>query len=140
MRLTQLTLIALATFSVGTFALRAAETTPATGHRGEGLHKKLLEKFDTNGDGKLDETERAAAKTAMKERMGGKLKEKFDTDGDGTLNDTEKAAAKAALQKRHQEMLSKFDANGDGKMEPDERKAAREARKEHRKANKGKNV
>ena len=36
----------------------------------EDFHKKLLEKFDKDGDGKFNEEERAAAKRAMAERRG----------------------------------------------------------------------
>src|SRR5688500_12070799 len=70
------------------------------------LKKKLLEKFDANGDGQLDEAEKtkareARAKRFSEERKGGKGREammkKFDTNGDGTLDETEKSAAKAAM-------------------------------------------
>ena len=60
---------------------------PAAGPRGE-----ALKKYDKNGDGKLDETERAAMK---KDREAEMLK-KFDKNGDGKLDDAEKEAAKAA--------------------------------------------
>jgi hypothetical protein len=33
--------------------------------------EELLKKFDKNGDGQLDETERAAMQTAMREELGG---------------------------------------------------------------------
>lgn len=78
-------------------------------HHGE-MKAKVLEKFDANHDGKLDETERAAAKAAMQEHRGehqGKLKAKalakFDANHDGKLDETERAAAKAAMQKRREE-------------------------------------
>ena len=71
--------------------------------------KKILEKFDTDGDGKLNEEERAKAKAAIaKHRAVGVVKakprpnreaivKKFDKDGDGKLNAEEGAAAKAAM-------------------------------------------
>lgn len=72
-------------------------------HRNPEMHKKLLEKFDKDGDGKLSEEERAAAKAAFQEKHPD-AKEKvlahFDKDGDGKLNDEERAAAKAAHEKR----------------------------------------
>ena len=62
----------------------------------------IVKRFDQNGDGRLDDTERAAAKKAGEEM---------------------RAQAKA----RHQDMLSRFDKDGDGKMGEEERKAMRDA-------------
>lgn len=65
------------------------------------LREKILEKFDADGDGQLNEAEREAAKAAMQERRGERherLMEKFDANGDGQLDDAEKAAAKEALK------------------------------------------
>jgi hypothetical protein len=79
--------------------------------------QKIIAKFDTDGDGKLNETERQAAKAARGTgRPGGnipggkgpggsdgpnpdlmkKVLEKFDMDGDGKLNAAERQAARAA--------------------------------------------
>jgi Ca2+-binding EF-hand superfamily protein len=81
----------------------------------EGM-KWILERFDSNKDGKLDETERAAAKAEWEKRRSasperGPVSEKvreemlkrFDRDGDGKLSDAERAAAKEEWQKRRQE-------------------------------------
>ena len=54
------------------------------------MHRRMLEKYDTNKDGTLDEQEKAAMKADMHRRM----LEKFDTNGDGTLDDEEKKAMK----------------------------------------------
>ncbi len=70
------------------------------GHRCHGmLREKLLERFDTDGDGKLDETERAAAREARQE-FHKKVLEKFDTDGDGKLDEAEREAAREARRER----------------------------------------
>ena len=77
--------------------------------------QKIIAKFDTDGDGKLNETERQAAKAARGTgRSGGKsvggtdrpnpelmkkFLEKFDADGDGKLNAAERQAAYAAKGK-----------------------------------------
>jgi hypothetical protein len=81
--------------------------------------KRILEAFDLNKDGKLDDAERAAAKAEREKRRGqapasagrGPASEKmrdemlkrFDRDGDGKLSDAERAAAKEERQKRRQE-------------------------------------
>jgi hypothetical protein len=101
--------LALATLAaLGTAAW--AGDAPARDGKHPQLRAKLLEKFDADHDGKLDESERAAAKAALKEHRGehrGELKarllEKFDADHDGKLDESERAAAKAALQKRRAE-------------------------------------
>lgn len=73
----------------------------------------MLKRFDANGDGKLDETERAAVRKAMEERgLGGpgkgpgngpgreEILKRFDKDGDGKLNDEERATAMKAREDR----------------------------------------
>lgn len=70
----------------------------------DNLPERVVARFDTNQDGKLDDTERAAAKKAVSERLGGKTREdlikRFDKNGNGTIDDDERAAAKAAVKKR----------------------------------------
>jgi Ca2+-binding EF-hand superfamily protein len=99
------------------------------------LREELLKKFDTDGDGQLNDAERAAAREALKQRIAEekqKFLEKWDKDGDGTLSDAEKAAAREALgqrireevQARRQEFIKKWDTDGDGKLSEEERKAA----------------
>jgi hypothetical protein len=69
----------------------------------------LMGKFDANGDGKLDETERAAAKAAMEQRMRAGAERQLerlktvDTDGDGKISDAEWAAAREKMQAWRQE-------------------------------------
>ena len=82
---------------------------------GKGIPAEILKRFDKDGDGKLNDTERAAAKKAHEEKGGrpgqaggdagdGKLREeiikKFDKDGDGKLNEQERAAAKKVHEER----------------------------------------
>jgi hypothetical protein len=56
------------------------------GKPGKGRHRKrILKRFDEDGDGKLSEEERAKAQAARR-----KMLEKFDTDGDGKLSPEER--------------------------------------------------
>lgn len=59
--------------------------------------EEMLKRFDANGDGKLDETERAAARAAHPKagkKAEQRLLERFDANKDGKLDETEMAAAK----------------------------------------------
>jgi len=101
----------------------------AEGEKPRGEHRKLppeiIAKFDKDGDGKLNDEERAAARSAREGMMEARKKEmleKFDTDKDGTLDDTEKAAMHEARKKM---MLEKFDANKDGTLDDTEKAAMR---------------
>ena len=68
------------------------------GRRGD--RGAMLERFDTNKDGKLDDQERAAAREARKAEM----LERFDTDKDGTLSDSEREALRNEMRgKRHKQ-------------------------------------
>ena len=58
---------------------------------------EVIEKYDTDGDGKLSEEERKAAREARR----AKILEEFDTDGDGKLSGEEKKAAREAMRARH---------------------------------------
>ncbi len=81
----------------------------------------MLEKFDTDKDGKLSEDERKAMQAARTAKMEERRKEmiaKFDKDGDGKLNDEEREKAKEGHQA---EMIKKFDKDGDGKLSVEER-------------------
>ncbi len=114
-------------------------------------HKLILAKYDKDGDGKLNDEEKAALQAdakAMMEQKKAAFLAKYDKDGDGKLSDEEKAAMKADFQakreQRHAEFaqkhpeiaakmeqkkaafLAKYDKDGDGKLS-DEEKAAMKA-------------
>ena len=80
--------------------LAMASGTPEKGkgkkHPGHPGIKQLIEKFDKDGDGKLDEAERKAAGAARKAEF---LK-KFDKDGDGKISTEEKKAIAKEWGKR----------------------------------------
>jgi Ca2+-binding EF-hand superfamily protein len=101
--------------------------------KGKGIPEEkraeLLEKFDTDKDGKLDEEERKAARAAFKEEF----MKKFDTNGDGEISDEEREEAK---KKRKEMILERFDEDGDGELSEEERKKARAAFHERMKGKK----
>jgi hypothetical protein len=126
-------------------ALPAADGDAAPGkgkghHRGE-MRERVLAKHDADGDGKLSEAERTAAKAACKARFAEK-KAEFDADSDGKLSESERAAMRAAISARikekHPELFARIDADGNGEISRDEAQAARKARHERREQRGGK--
>lgn len=102
--------------------LVAGATTYAIAGNGPG-HDRLIEKFDKNGDGKLDEAERAQMKAAFEAQRAERHREmlaRFDTNHDGTLDAAERAAMRDA---RATERFRAMDKNGDGQLSLDEFKA-----------------
>ena len=107
--------------------------------------EEILKRFDKNGDGKLDEDERADAHDTMmktqRERQAARLGnpnaeqfqkrmlELFDKNHDGRLDEEERAEARKYAEEHgfggggtmREEMLKRFDKNGDGKLDEDER-------------------
>lgn len=88
------------------------------GQNGQGRHggKRRLARFDKNGDGQLDDSEKAAARQQMMQR--------FDTNGDGQVSEQERQARRA-------QMMQRFDTDGDGQLSDQERQAARAARSQN---------
>ncbi|MCI0360108.1 MAG: hypothetical protein L0211_16645 [Planctomycetaceae bacterium] len=95
--------------SCAAFALAEDAKKPDPAKAAAEMQKKLLEKFDTNKDGVLSESEKAAAAEAMKKNglLTGlgmipgseEFLKKFDKNRDGKLSDGERLAAQAAWQK-----------------------------------------
>lgn len=107
--------------------------------------EQILQRFDKNHDGKLDEDETADAHDAMmqaqKEQrtkaqaaksgpVGQRLLEMFDKNHDGKLDDEERAAARKYAEEHglaaggglsREEILKRFDKNGDGQLDDEER-------------------
>ena len=168
-----MTMAVVAALLLGATAVWAEDepAPPKRENRHAEMKAKILEKFDANGDGELDEEERAAAREAMGGRRGKKgpgpkgdkdgegvrdrdgkrggpppgIIEQFDADGDGKLNEEERAAAKAAFEAKMAErkaemeahraaILEEFDLDKDGKLNEEERAAAHAAMKERMEA------
>jgi Ca2+-binding EF-hand superfamily protein len=92
----------------------------------EGWIKRIIARYDKDGDGKLNEQELAKYRAdCSKHRAEFLMLKKYDKDGDGKLNAEERARMKAdrtAEQEAHRlEMLKKYDKDGDGKLNDEER-------------------
>lgn len=103
--------------------------------------RELRERFDTDGDGRLDESERAAARAASTERLKERHPELFqriDKDGDGSISEAEGRAARQLLHRLRErrgggEGRGEGEGRGDGEGHPRRREQAGE-RPAHRKA------
>jgi Ca2+-binding EF-hand superfamily protein len=84
------------------------------------MHEEMIQKFDTNGDGKLDESERQAMRDAMHARMEQHRQEmlaRFDANHDGKLDASERETMHHVLAA---ERFKQLDTNGDGVLSFDE--------------------
>ncbi len=131
---TKITTIALALAGIVT---ASAQDGPRRGPGGPGGERQVppavLKEFDKDGDGKLNEEERQAARTAMeakREEARKKMLAEFDTDKDGKLSEDERKAMRTAMEAKRKALIEKYDADKDGKLGPEEIKAARDAGEE----------
>jgi hypothetical protein len=95
----------------------------AKGHMGP--RKEMIEKFDTNKDGKLDDAEKAKLREAKQAMFAQKKADKlaqFDANKNGTLDDAERTAMH---EQRVAKRFAMLDANKDGAITLDEMKAAK---------------
>jgi len=116
--------------------LRADEAKPAGNLTP--TEAALLQRFDANRDGKLDEEELAdahealraqpaaqpAARLAIASQIYGRMLERFDQRKTGHLDPDEQAAAVQFLRQNnpriYQALLQRFDLNGDGELDAPE--------------------
>lgn len=115
------------------------------GKAADRLKDEAMKRFDTNGDGRLDDDERAEALDAMKKKGGeiqGQLRQfmlrRFDADGNGTLDEAERKTAFDEMMKQLEAngpmvkntvlgfLHKRFDADGDGTLDKQELAVARE--------------
>ncbi len=132
-------------------ASAADEEKPA----GPPSREEMVEKFDANGDGELDQTEREAVREYMAANRpegggrghlggqrgqrgqggggrggpgGGNPMAEFDTDGDGKLSAAERKAADPAMREmtqKNERAMGQFDKDGNGTLDDKEWAAAR---------------
>ena len=95
-----------------------------TGGQGNDARKaEMIQKFDQNGDGVLDDAERAQMKAAFQEKRAEKRAArlaKYDTNKDGKLEKTERVAMRDDIATTK---FQKLDTNRDGQLSLDEYKA-----------------
>ena len=128
-------LLSISVLSLATGMIAKPEKGGKKPGSGEGRpsRQEVMKKFDKDGDGKLNQEEKAELRKKMAERGAGRripplVLEKFDKDGDGKLSEDERATARKAMEARRAEMIEKFDKDGDGQVNNQERKAAMTAR------------
>jgi EF hand len=94
------------------------------------FRERLRRHFDADKDGALSESEKAAAREAVKNRAGN-LRAKADANGDGTLDETERNKAREQFRGKagalRQRLLQHFDEDKDGQLSEAERAKARAA-------------
>ena len=115
----------------GSLLVGGAGLAAAQGFGGGPGKAGMMQKYDANGDGKLDDAERAQLKADMKqkhEEMKQKVLAKFDLNKDGKLDEAERAAMK---NERAEEAFKKADINGDGQLSLAEFKALKQHHMRH---------
>ncbi len=127
----------VAAASLGIVSLAAADDSAedgkCEGKRGGKHHGAKLEKYDKNGDGKLDDAERKQLEADHAARAAERFK-KLDVDGSGSISKKEAEAAPRLL-----EHFDAIDADKNGALTAAELKAHHEKRRAERgdRANRG---
>ena len=99
---------------------------------GKAKWQEMKAQFDTDGDGTLNDAERALFR-AEKQR---KRFAEIDTNGDGQISFAEQSVAS---EKRRSKMIARFDQDGNGELNEAERQIAKAARKQMRQCRKAAN-
>lgn len=95
------------------------------------MRSDAIGRFDRDGDGELNEDERAAARAEWESRAQETrrlMMRRYDLDGDGELNEAERDAARQEVRELRQDIrdriVPQYDLDGDGELSPAEREAA----------------
>src|SRR4051812_7195718 len=121
----KLVMLVLAGLLGATSIAAADDGPPPPQQRQAQLRQLIIERFDRDGDGRLDKRERRQAARALRRmanRLGqrradrrAKLIQKYDLDGDGNLGPGE-------LPPRVQKRLRRMDRNGDGWLDQNDQR------------------
>jgi Ca2+-binding EF-hand superfamily protein len=139
-----LSLLAATLIPVFTAAAEPGSTGPVNARPELNARQRdLLERFDRNRDGRIDDEEKLAARSYMRGKTDADPGERskkalklFDKNSDGRLDEVERAEAEKAreqLQANRDTVMAKFDTNKDGVLNDEERAAAIKAREERQK-------
>ncbi|MBP9089532.1 hypothetical protein KBI23_00790 [bacterium] len=110
------------------------------GHKGQQgqanpqKRQQMMARIDTNGDGMIDDTERAAAKAMRGQRKGGSGGGAGKRGGKGGAGGKHggKSSNPADKAARRQKMMARFDTNGDGQLDANEKAAVQAFREQRR--------
>lgn len=116
----------------------AARDADAPRESPEALRRRLIERFDADGDGVLNDQEAAAAREAMRARRGREMlgdrperpARRAGPEGGEPRRAGGRPDPEADREHRRQvraRLLERHDANGDGRIDADERQAVRRA-------------
>ena len=126
-----LTKMKIALALCGSLLVGGVGIVAAQGMGSGGGKAAAMQKYDANGDGKLDDSEKGALRADMKAKhadMKAKMLAKYDANKDGKLDQSERAVMKT---ERAELAFKKLDTDGNGSISLDEFKAGRFARAGH---------
>jgi Ca2+-binding EF-hand superfamily protein len=139
--------------SMGGKPVPAAPPTTPTAAKPVSRAQEILNRFDKNKDGRLDDDEKADAHEVMLQEQMAKeappasaegigyfqalALELFDRNHDGQIDEAERAAATAFVERgdlavTRETLLRRFDLNRDGKLDEAERRESQAYASEHR--------
>ena len=123
-----LTAVVIAALFAPSFSTKAEEPS----QKDYAKSQKMIDRFDADKDGKLNDKELSAMKSKMAEMRKVKL-EKFDKNKDGQLDDQEKAAMRDAKEQwqakkadHKAKRFEKMDLNHNGALDEEEFKKVQE--------------
>ncbi len=90
---------------------------------GNGDHPaRRIRRFDTNGDGVLDDEERRAGQVRMRARRAEHWRQRFGEGPDGDHRGRSEGPGRSGGERRiRRELMTRFDADGDGALDANER-------------------